>query len=86
MENSAIESVPRHQSLAAINEENLIDVHFAFGYHIRQEFGLSNGNSALFESCRELSGDKNLHIDEASILIVRELWEKVKKSNVLERH
>ena len=73
-------------TLAAINEENLIDVHFALGYHIRQEFGLCMGNDALFESCRVLSGDKNLHVDEATILIVRELWEKVKKSNILERH
>jgi len=71
-------------TLATINEENLIDVHFALGYHIRHEFGLCTGNSALFESCRVLSGDKNLHVDEATILIVRELWKKVKKSDILE--
>ena len=70
--------------LATMLEENLVDVHFALGYHIRYEFGLWTGNDALLESCRILSGDKNLHVDDASMLIVKALWEKVKKSNILE--
>jgi len=69
--------------LAAMHEENLIDVHFALGYQIRHEFGLWTGNDALLESCRIMSGDKNLHVDDASMLIVRALWEKVKKENIL---
>jgi len=67
-------------------EENLIDVHFALGYQIRHEFGLWTGNDALLESCRILSGDKNLHVDDASMLIVKALWEKVQKSNILDEH
>lgn len=70
--------------LATMLEENLIDVHFALGYQIRHEFGLWTGNDALLESCRIISGDKNLHVDDASMLIVKALWEKVKKSNVLQ--
>jgi hypothetical protein len=70
--------------LATMREENLIDVHFALGYHIRHEFGLWTGNDALLESCRIISGDNNLHVDDASMLIVRALWEKVQKSNILE--
>jgi len=69
--------------LATMREENLIDVHFVLGYQIRQEFGLWTGNDALLESCRILSGDKNLHVDDASMLIVKALWEKVKKENIL---
>lgn len=70
--------------LATMLEENLIDVHFALGYQIRHEFGLWTGNDALLESCRIISGDKNLHVDDASMLIVKALWEKVKEKNVLQ--
>jgi len=37
------------------------------------------GNDALLESCRLLSGDKNLHVDDASMLIVKALWEREKE-------
>ena len=70
--------------LATMREENLIDVHLALGYQIRHEFGLWTGNHSLLESCRILSGDKNLHVDDSSMLIVKALWEKVQKSNILE--
>lgn len=70
--------------LATMNEEDLIDAHVALGYQIRHEFGLWTGNDALLESCRLLSGDKNLHVDDASMMIVQALWEKVQKSNILE--
>jgi hypothetical protein len=72
--------------LAAMLEVDLIDAHVALGYQIRHEFGIWGGNIALLESCRILSGDKNLHVDDASMLIVKALWERVKKSNILEDH
>jgi hypothetical protein len=70
--------------LATMPEEDLIDAHVALGYQIRHEFGLWAGNDALLESCRILSGDKNLHVDDVSMLIVKALWEKVKEKNVLQ--
>jgi hypothetical protein len=69
--------------LASMNEEDLIDAHFALAYHIRHEFGLWTGNEALMESCRSESENPDLHIDDASMVIVRELWEKVKASNIM---
>jgi len=69
--------------LATMHEENLIDVHLALGYQIRHEFGLWTGNDALLESCRILSGDKNLHVDDASMLIVKALWQKMQTNNLL---
>jgi len=69
--------------LSAMNEEDLIDVHVALGYHIRHEFGLLTGNAALLESCRIISGEKNINIEDASRLIVNALWDKVKKTNIL---
>jgi len=72
--------------LAGMKEEDLIDVHTALAYHIRHEFGLLTGNIALLESCRMVSGDKNLHADDASMVIINALWEKVQKSNMAADH
>ena len=69
--------------LATMNEEDLIDAHLALGHQIRHEFGLWTGNIALLESCRIIADDKNLHIDDASMVIINVLWEKAKKSNIL---
>jgi hypothetical protein len=72
--------------LALLNEEDLIDAHFALGHQIRHEFGFWTDNNALLESCSKLSGDKNLNADTASMMIVNALWERVKKSNILDDH
>ena len=69
--------------LATMNEEDLIDAHLALGHQIRHEFGLWTGNIALLESCRIIADDKNLHIDDASMVIINVLCEKAKKSNIL---
>jgi hypothetical protein len=72
--------------LAAMNEEDLIDLHFSLGHDIRDDFGLWTGNDALMESCKSESGNPDIHIDDASMVIVRALWKKVKKSNLLDDH
>lgn len=70
-------------TLTAMDEGDLVDLHFSLGHQIRHEFGLWTGNEALMESCRSESGNPDLHIDDASMLIVRSLWKKVKKSNIM---
>jgi hypothetical protein len=70
-------------TLTAMNEEDLIEVHFSLGHQIRREFGLWTGNESLLESCRSESGNPDLHIDDASMVIVRSLWKKVRKSNIM---
>lgn len=72
--------------LAAMREEDLIDVQVALGYHIGHEFGLLTGNTALFESCRLISGEKDLTVEDAPRTIVKALWEKVKKSSTIAGH
>ena len=69
--------------LSSITEESLVDLHFSLGHKIRNEYGLWSGNDALLESCRKFAGDENLHVDDASMIIIRALWEKVKKENIL---
>jgi hypothetical protein len=37
----------------------------------------------VIESCLILSGEKDLHVDDASMVIVKALWDKIKQSNIL---
>jgi hypothetical protein len=76
-------SLNQEFTLAAMDEIDLFDLHFSLGHDIRDEFGLWTGNEALMESCRSESENPDLHIDDASMVIVRELWKKVKKSNIM---
>jgi hypothetical protein len=69
--------------LAAMDEIDLFDLHLSLGHDIRDDFGLWIGNEALMESCRSESGNPDLHIDDASMIIVRALWNKVKASNII---
>jgi hypothetical protein len=70
--------------LAAMDEVDLMDLHLSLGHDIRDEFGLWTGNEALMESCRLESGNPDLHIDDASMVIVKALWEKVQQGNMLQ--
>ena len=67
--------------IASMTESDLIGLHFSLGIYIRNTYGLWADNKALMKSCREISGDKNLHVDDASSLIIKELWENLKKNN-----
>ena len=70
--------------LSGMSEEGLTDLHFSLAHYIRNEFGLWTGNEALMESCRSISGNRNLHVDDASMVIVKVLWERLKERNILE--
>lgn len=68
---------------ATLTEEVLADFHFSIGPHIRNEFGLWSGNDALLESCRIVAGKQDLHVDDASLVIIKALWVKIKKEDRL---
>jgi len=70
--------------LAAMDEVDIIDLHSSLGHDIRENFGLWAGNEALLESCRSESGNPDLHIDDASMVIVKALWQKVQQGNMLQ--
>lgn len=69
--------------LSTMKEEDLADCHFSLCHYIRNELGLWAGNDALMESCRLISGNQTIHVDDASMVIVKELWKKLKSSNIL---
>ena len=68
----------KHQ-VANASENNFINFHFGLGMEIRSNFGLWKDNEELMNSCREISGDKDLHVDSASTLIIKALWEYFRK-------
>jgi len=58
--------------IAALQEDDLIDLHFGLGLAIRNAFGLHDLDSKLLADC----GTK--HPDDAAGVIIDFLWEKVK--------
>jgi hypothetical protein len=58
-------------AIAAMREEDLIDLHLGLGLAIRNAFGLHEPGSQLLASCGVA------HPDDASEMIIRELWKKL---------
>jgi hypothetical protein len=70
-------------AIARMGEAELDTLHPTLGTYIRDKFGLWSGNEALLDSCRFLSGENNIHEDDASMVIIRELWEELRKSHTI---
>jgi hypothetical protein len=73
----------REKAEIAGKPENEVSYFQHLGIHIRNGFGLWSGNEALLESCRAVSGKDQLHADEASMVIIRELWKTLKATHSL---
>lgn len=79
-------STMRVEDLATLRdtpEGNLIQYHFSLGVHIRNEFGLWQGNDELLRSCcaeiddpwlREIATNNP---DKASGVIIEALWQRL---------
>ena len=60
-------------------EMTWVNLHFSLGQGIRNEFGLWAGNEELLESCKAMAGKTDLHIDSASSVIIKALWERLRQ-------
>jgi len=69
--------------IANIPEDNLIDLYKSLQDNIQNEVRFWLNNESLMESCRSLSGDKILSEHRASLTIIKTLWDKLQKTNVL---
>ena len=72
-------SIEDKQQIKDSSEDELINFHFGLGMSIRNDFGLWDKNSKLFEDCKKISGNQNLHVDDASEIIIKSLWERLQK-------
>ena len=69
--------------IANIPKKDLACLHFSLGMHIRNKFELWSENKELIESCQLVSGDNYLHPDDASSVIIDNLWKRLQNLNVL---
>jgi len=61
--------------IAVMDEEDLINLHFGLGTLIRNAFRLHDPESKLLASCGAF------HPDDASGIIIKELWNQLKHGN-----
>lgn len=76
-------SLKDKSTLANMRTENLSDLQISLGEFIRNHFGLWGENAELLESCRIASGGKNIDAERASLVIIKEIWEKLQKTHKL---
>jgi hypothetical protein len=75
-------SLKDKNTIANMAEGDLIDLHFSLGLSVRNRF-LYPRNEELLESCRQEAMDKYLHWDQASAVIIRALWKRLRKTHQL---
>jgi hypothetical protein len=64
---------------ASRSKEELKHYHCTAGVLIRKQFELTEGNDQLIESCQRFSGQYDLDGEGASIVILEELWKRIKQ-------
>ena len=69
--------------IAKASEEGGTSLQPALAAYIRKKFGLLAGNYELMESCRFLADQDQLHADEASAVIIKELCKKLRETHLL---
>jgi len=79
----AIEYLETHLSLndsftmTSTRKEDLDDLYYSVGAFARDVLGLWSGNDVLLESCRMVSGNQTFDADDASMLIIGLLWDRL---------
>ncbi|AOY58895.1 MULTISPECIES: hypothetical protein [Desulfococcus] len=76
--------------MAHLSESELGPVYVGMAETIRKEFQLNGGgNPALLSSCRRYMREMNYPLMDPAMVIVREIWKKVRRTHrlrVIERH
>ncbi|MGD8227816.1 MAG: hypothetical protein PVI20_08560 [Desulfobacteraceae bacterium] len=69
--------------IANLAREDLYLIHISLRSHIGQELGLWSGNKDLIESCRVMSGSRELGADQCPTVILEALWRKLRATHTL---
>ena len=70
--------------MAQLSEDELdSSVYLAMAKIIRKEFGLYSGNRDLLNSCSSYLGNEYDAYEDPAMVIMKELWKKVKKTHNL---
>jgi hypothetical protein len=70
-------------AIAKMKENELHRLHQSLGLHIRVVFGLWFGNEDLMASCMKHSSKPCLDPEDASPVVIKELWRRLKGSHGL---
>jgi Circularly permutated YpsA SLOG family len=69
--------------IANIPKDKLTDLYHSLEADLQNEVGLWLTNESLLDSCRLTTGNDQLSEHGASLIILRALWEELRKTNVL---
>lgn len=70
--------------MASLSESDLDSLLYTImAKPIRKEFGIYNGNNKLLDSCCKFIGRKYKSYEDPVMVIIKELWEKAKKTHLL---
>jgi hypothetical protein len=67
--------------IANMNREDLYSIHLSLDEFIKSNFGLWEGNEELIASCRSVSEKNSLKEDDAVLVIIGEVWERLRKTH-----
>jgi hypothetical protein len=71
--------------LSGMTEAELDRLHPSLAQYIQTNYHLASDNASLLASCREVAGDLRLDADEAVRVIIRGLWERLRRTHRLRR-
>ncbi len=74
-------SLKDRTTISNLAEDELVNLHINLGEYIRNEFGLWSGNKDLMASCCFFAKRDKVSEDEASSIIIRELWKRMRKTH-----
>jgi hypothetical protein len=69
--------------IANIPKDKLTDLYHSLAADLRNELDLWMTDESLLDACQLTAGNGHLSKNDASLIIVRILWEKLQKTNVL---
>ena len=69
--------------IAKLETYELELLHPTLGEHIVKEYGLRFKTGELIKDCRFMAKDKHLNAYDAAVLIIKELWQKLRKTHAL---
>ena len=80
-----LEEIPLKDKVVIANMTvgELVSLDATLGRYIRDSFGLWAGNLPLLESFREIENNKELQAENVPVLIIKSLWDTLKKTHRL---
>ncbi|PIE67219.1 MAG: hypothetical protein CSA23_05050 [Deltaproteobacteria bacterium] len=73
-------SLKDRTTIANMEADALVSLHFSLGGYINRHFDLFTTNTDLLRECRKWSGQPHLLPGDAAAVIIRALWERLRQS------